>query len=611
MKKLIFAVIFMAMAWSGFAQETILRKNSKGILESVEFSADDKRIAIPATAEVFFKDMLKIKSTDEFRKKERKQKQKEFVHEHFEQYYKGVKVEGGGYNFHYKNGVMYFAHGHYVVISNIDIKPSITEQKAMESFAKHKNIPLEDVDDYLSELIIKEIPLKTDTIPMLVYKIYLYADYRHNTEIGFIDAHTGEVVFTEPALIDFSATGTFATRYSGTQQEITHHYQGGYHLVDSTRGAIIHTWNLEGRTDVFSPVGTTSSAVELTDNDNNWTQAEHRSHNNDLGRSYTAYGVGTDVAENLIVKAVFDGYLRNTTSYAQIRTSMVNAARAMTSTNSYLVHQVENAWYATGVGNTQYQYSISGPSQICDQATYTINLPEGATVQWSASNNNLQLVSEQGTNEAVFKKNGNGTSSILCTLTIDSQSVSIPPLNIQVGLPDSPIIVGESELICNNFALYTVHNVSDVTWSVQGPLRIIGPSVGYRCTVEGRSNGVGWVYATTSNNCGAVRGEILVTVTCSTLSLYLYLYLYPNPADDMVTVELLENRETDATVKKLDKQSTSEGYEIQLWNSAQMLRSYRTSDATFQLPVGGLPAGIYFVRVIKDRETYTQKLIKR
>ena len=44
MKKLIFAVIFMTITWSAFAQETILRKNAKGVLESVEFSADDKRV---------------------------------------------------------------------------------------------------------------------------------------------------------------------------------------------------------------------------------------------------------------------------------------------------------------------------------------------------------------------------------------------------------------------------------------------------------------------------------------------------------------------------------------------------------------------------------------
>ena len=40
MKKLILSVIFMTITWSVFAQETILRKNFKGVLESVEFSAE-------------------------------------------------------------------------------------------------------------------------------------------------------------------------------------------------------------------------------------------------------------------------------------------------------------------------------------------------------------------------------------------------------------------------------------------------------------------------------------------------------------------------------------------------------------------------------------------
>lgn len=106
---------------------------------------------------------------------------------------------------------MFFAHGHYVNTNNIDTKPSILEAQALESFARYKNIPIKDVSNYIAELIIKEIPEKTDTLPALVYKVYLFADYPQNTEIGFIDAHTGNLRMTEPAFIDFSATGLLAT----------------------------------------------------------------------------------------------------------------------------------------------------------------------------------------------------------------------------------------------------------------------------------------------------------------------------------------------------------------------------------------------------------------
>lgn len=57
--------------------------------------------------------------------------------------------------------------------------------------------------------------------------------------------------------------------------------------------------------------------------------------------------------------------------------------------------------------------TLSGPSLVCSQATYTIdNLPTGARVEWSASNSNLQLISGQGTRSATFRKNGNGSTII-------------------------------------------------------------------------------------------------------------------------------------------------------------------------------------------------------
>ncbi|HBX47211.1 T9SS type A sorting domain-containing protein [Limibacterium fermenti] len=48
-----------------------------------------------------------------------------------------------------------------------------------------------------------------------------------------------------------------------------------------------------------------------------------------------------------------------------------------------------------------------------------------------------------------------------------------------------------------------------------------------------------------------------------------------------------------------------------LWNGSQLLRSYKTAESHLQIPLDGLPAGIYIVRVIKDGKAYSQKLIKK
>ena len=59
-----------------------------------------------------------------------------------------------------------------------------------------------------------------------------------------------------------------------------------------------------------------------------------------------------DKAEDLIVKTVFDGYLKNSTSWDEIRTDIVAAARALYPGQAeLLVNQIEHAWYAVGVGS--------------------------------------------------------------------------------------------------------------------------------------------------------------------------------------------------------------------------------------------------------------------
>lgn len=79
-----------------------------------------------------------------------------------------------------------------------------------------------------------------------------------------------------------------------------------------------------------------------------------------------------------------------------------------------------------------FGFRISGSSLICSQATYTLdNLPTGATVQWSASNSNLQLISGQGTRSATFRKNGNGSTII----KVNVNGTEVLKKDVWVGVP--------------------------------------------------------------------------------------------------------------------------------------------------------------------------------
>ena len=88
----------------------------------------------------------------------------------------------------------------------------------------------------------------------------------------------------------------------------------------------------------------------------------------------------------------------------------------------------------------------------------------------------------------------------------------------------------------------------------------------------------------------------------------LYLTLSPNPATDVVTLQLTEtNKVSGLSVLSTDRSA----FEIQLWSGMRMLKSFKTDQPTFSIPTVGLPAGLYFVRVVKNGQTYTQKLIKK
>ena len=80
----------------------------------------------------------------------------------------------------------------------------------------------------------------------------------------------------------------------------------------------------------------------------------------------------------------------------------------------------------------------------------------------------------------------------------------------------------------------------------------------------------------------------------------------------MVTIQLEEETSEKSTVstERAIKTPTSGDTEIQLWSATGLIKTYKTEQKTYQIPVSDLPKGIYFVRVIKDGKTYTQKLLK-
>ena len=265
--------------------------------------------------------------------------------------------------------------------------------------------------------------------------------------------------------------------------------------------------------------------------------------------------------------------------------------------------------------------SISGPSSVCDQATYTVeNLPAGAIVEWSVSNPNVATISNNGllrvtdqtfalTNiQANIFTGGENPYTIREERVMTGQpKFQVQPLGYSGSYSASFFASPQGEngdlyhVPLNYYWSYTKIDGSDYTLignyqntsfiNIQPVVTFPGPGT-YMITVQITGYPCYIPLARYEYSCGSNY----------------FFTLSPNPATDEVTLQLTETNEVSGLSVLSTDRST---YEIQIWSGMTMLRSFRTNEPTFQISMAGLPAGLYFVRVVKNGQTYTQKLIKK
>ncbi|MDF7814287.1 M4 family metallopeptidase [Hymenobacter sp. YC55] len=211
-----------------------------------------------------------------------------FVHEKYNQYYKGVKVEHAAYTLHAKQGKVESMSGQIERIEGLKTSPSMDAATALR-YA----LAFVGASQYMWEDAVEEAGLKklendpTATYrpqgelvivrndrnpnpaqhgkPTLAWKFNVYAKAPISRAYIYVDAETGEIVLQDAIIKHVAATGTFATKYAGTQSSATSTTTGGYYLREATRGLGIETYNCKKGSSY-------TNAVDFVDADNNWTE---------------------------------------------------------------------------------------------------------------------------------------------------------------------------------------------------------------------------------------------------------------------------------------------------------------------------------------------------
>ena len=252
---------------------TVIERNSDGSIKSVRYAATDNDV--PATATEFFGTILKKRDADDFVLDKSNDADNGMHFESFQQYYQGIRVDDGYYNFRFKNGKMKGVRGHYVDVSEVNPVPIITEDGAINLYASYFGIKNRDIIKSNVDLMIKEIPNEEGkaSVTALTYRVFLHTNMIEGGYVGFIDAHTGKLLYKEKSYVDYSTTGQIWTYYNSNtnpKYAITDYHDNNYYLKDMSHGSGIIT--IHGNSSSF------------TDADNMWTQTE-----------MAPYGIALDV----------------------------------------------------------------------------------------------------------------------------------------------------------------------------------------------------------------------------------------------------------------------------------------------------------------------------
>lgn len=207
-----------------------------------------------------------------------------FEHFRFNQYYKGVRVEGAQYILHSLNSRVVKANGKLVENISSSTVPGISTEEAIDLCKEYVNAPKYYWEDPAKEQFIKvlkndpgatfypqpELVLadeeyrKDGANYSLCWKVEIFAEGPIENEIIFVDAQNGSILYTLDGCVTGSATAV--TRYSGSQSICTSVDSATFVLLDSTRGGGIFTYDMNNSVDIID-------AVNFEDSDDFWDNA--------------------------------------------------------------------------------------------------------------------------------------------------------------------------------------------------------------------------------------------------------------------------------------------------------------------------------------------------
>lgn len=229
-------------------------------------------------------------------------------------------------------------------------------------------------------------------------------------------------------------------------------------------------------------------------------------------------------------------------------------------------------------------------------------------------------------NSAILTRIGAGDITLSASIQINQATLTIQ----KTITAYSPIYVGLSsysnlEMLDNVGEYFKILPNNNNLWAYSGSLTVNGYATNYSWSQSGTSAFTSWsangstvnVYAkkpntnlnlvcTASNPCYSESKTYHFTTFDMTIE---SIVLSSNPATTYTSVSVAEDASVSENTLSVSAASNSEKITIQLWNSYGLVKTVQTDQKEYKLNLNGVPAGFYYVHVIKKGKTYRKQLM--
>ncbi len=210
------------------------------------------------------------------------------VHYRYQQYHRGVPVDGAELLIHERSGRVHTLNGKWVRGLDIsNVQPALSDQEALQRALQAAPARRYLWESARAEALLKRIrkdaratfypkPQLVIASPMLsleaaslrlAWRVEIHAEEPAGRHEVYIDAHSGEVLDKANLLCTQNVPGIAKTRYSGERVIMTERMPDQrYRLFETTRGNGVETYNMQRGTNF-------DAAVDFTDDDNYWDNA--------------------------------------------------------------------------------------------------------------------------------------------------------------------------------------------------------------------------------------------------------------------------------------------------------------------------------------------------